>query len=244
MSCDIAAHDGCESKQVSNTCAHLLGKREGKNPASFKDLCALRAVLMRLGHPAPLSLLPHELLQLQGAWHRCSNAQDQLQGRDGRLHRLMEPCGHRVLPHSCLLTGLEVQPVHSCLVVQCPCSSTASTPRCCPPQPVSSAPSLAPLPPGDLPGSPCFPHASLKPSNPTKYRKVFPFPPPKQGERCATDISTADKVVCPTGTAGMEDGDIHGLSPLVDANADRSGTEMEQGGGTESWVCAAQSSSI
>lgn len=90
-----------------STCADLLGKREGENPASFKDLCALRALLMKLGLPAPRSLSPCELLQLHGTWPRWSNAQDQVQERDGWLHRSMEPCGYRVLPHSCLLPALE-----------------------------------------------------------------------------------------------------------------------------------------
>lgn len=45
-----------------------------------------------------------------------------------------------------------------------------------PPWPVSSASSLAPLPPGALPESPCFSQANLKSSNPTKYGKVFLSP--------------------------------------------------------------------
>lgn len=87
----FAAHDGRESKQVSNlsTCADLLGKREGENPA-FKDLCAPRALLMKLGHPAPHSLVPRELLQLRGPW---SSALVQVQERDGWLHPRWSPEG-------------------------------------------------------------------------------------------------------------------------------------------------------
>lgn len=197
MSCDIAAHDGCESKQVSNICADLLGKREGKNPASFKDPCAPRALLMQLGHPAPRSLLPHELLQLQRLeLEQCSVSGPGEGWVAAPLHRalwalgassLLSPDSFGGMTHPQLLIcamPLQQNSLNTTLL------SSTSLVLCSFPFPASLR--------RNLPESPCFSQASLKSSNPTKHGKVFLSPPPKQGECCATDISTADKVVCPT----------------------------------------------
>lgn len=174
MSCDIAAHDGCESKQVSNSCAHLLGMREGKNPSSFKDLSAPRALLMQLGHPAPHSLLPHELLQLQelGQCSRSGPGEGWVAAPlDGALwasgaSSILSPDSFGGTTHPQLLSCAMPLQQHS---LNPTLLSSIARVLCSFPRPAA--------PRRNLPESPCFSQASLESSNPTKHGKVFLSPP-------------------------------------------------------------------
>lgn len=142
---------------------------------------------MKLGPPAPRSLLPCELLQLHGTWPCWSNAQDQVRRRGvgcctARCSRMGMAC---VLPPaSC--QGWRHDPFSTAWLCD---ASAAEQPRereaatflnttllSSEARVLCFFPFFVPLPLGALPKSARFSQASMKSSNPARYSKVFLFP--------------------------------------------------------------------